>query len=349
MTIRAFGEVDGATIEEVTIRSAAGAVATIISWGAVVRDLTVPLKNGQHQRVVLGFERLEDYVAHSPHMGAICGRFANRIAGGRFTLDGRTYELPRNQADKHTLHGGAKGFSRRPWQIAHRDERSVALTLFSPDGDAGFPGNLTVTCVYRMLEPATLRIELSATTDAPTPVNLAHHSYFNLDGSPSVLEHRLAVSADVFTPNDADAIPTGEIRSVGGQPCDFRATRSLRFPDPRTGTPFRYDVNFPLRRDRLAPSGVPGLDLAHAATLASPLTSLSLETWTSEPGLQLYDGHKIAVPVPGLGGATYGANAGVCLEAQHYPDAPHKAHFPSTILRPSDVYRQVTEYRFLNL
>ncbi|MDJ1159002.1 aldose epimerase family protein [Chelatococcus sp. SYSU_G07232] len=349
MAIRPFGEVDGRTVEEVTIRSAAGAEARVIGWGAVLRDLVVPLATGEPQRVVLGLERLEDYVAHSPHMGAIAGRVANRIAGGRFTVDGRGYDVPRNQDGRHALHGGGRGFGKRPWQVSHHDGASVALTLVSPDGDAGFPGTLTVTCLYRLCEPATLRIELAAVTDAPTPVNLCHHSYFNLDGTPSILDHRLTVAADFYTPTDADLIPTGEIRAVEGTPYDFRANRTVRFPDAETGAPVRYDVNFVLRRDRTEPAAGGGPALAHAATLASTRSNLAMETWTTEPGLQVYDGGKVAIPVPGLGGARYGANAGICLEAQHFPDSPNRAHFPTTLLRPGEVYRQVTEYRFLGM
>jgi aldose 1-epimerase len=337
MTVRVFGETDGQRVEEVTIRSAAGAEAKILTWGAVVRDLVVPLGGGGRQRVVLGLNTLDDYLAHSPHFGAVAGRYANRIAHGRFHLDGELVEVPRNQAGKHMLHGGGAGFGKRPWRLAHAGSDAVALTLVSPDGDAGFPGNLTVTCLYVLREPATLAVELSASTDAPTVVNLAHHSYFNLDGSPDVLDHALQIAGAFMTPVDEELIPTGEIRAVAETPFDFRTPRPLRHPGAG-GEPFHYDHNFVLA----GPAGV----LRPAAMLRSPKNGLGLEVYTTEPGLQLYDGAKMNCPVPGLDGAHYGSRAGLCLEAQRFPDSPNRAHFPSTVLRPGEVYRQVTEYRF---
>ncbi|MBS7698490.1 MULTISPECIES: aldose epimerase family protein [unclassified Chelatococcus] len=345
MSVRQFGEIEGTPVWEITIRSSAGAEAKILSWGAVVRDMTVPLQTGARQRVVLGLNTIDDYLAHSPHMGAIAGRCANRISNGRFKIGDATYELERNFRDKHTLHSG-KSFGKSLWQLAHRDRSSVTLTYVSPNGDSGFPGTVTTTCTYRLLEPATLRVELTATTDAPTPVNLAHHSYFNLDGSPSILDHRLTVSADFYTPTDAELIPTGEIRTVGGTPYDFRSNRSVRFPDAETGAPYAYDANFVLRRDRIEAAGWLDLWLAHAAKFSSPITKLALDVWTTEPGVQVYDGRKLDVPVPGLDGATYKASAGLCLEPQHFPDSPNRPHFPSIILHPEDVYRQISEYRF---
>ena len=182
MTVRAFGEIDGAPVFEVPISSHAGATAKILTWGAVLRELTIPTANGP-QSVVLGLNSMEDYVDHSPHFGAVPGRYANRIANGRFTLDDVEYQLDRKPGDKHTLHGGPHGFGKRIWKLGAYDASSVTLMLESPDGDAGFPGAVTATCVYRMLEPGTLRVELTATTDKPTIVNLTQHAYFNLDGS----------------------------------------------------------------------------------------------------------------------------------------------------------------------
>jgi len=348
MSVREFGVADGEPVREITIRAPKGSArAKVLTWGAVLRDMLVPLPSGELQRVVLGFDSLDAYIAHSPHMGAIAGRVANRIGHGRFTIDGTVYEVDRNQDGRHTLHGGMKGFGKRPWQLAHHDDSSVTLTLLSPDGDHGFPGNVTVTCVYRLLEPATLRIELSATTDRPTPVNLAHHSYFNLDGSPSILDHRMRVEADFITATDADLIPTGEIRSVEGTPYDFRGNRSIRFPDAETGAPVHYDINFVLRRTRLEPSGIPGMPLAHAALVTSLRNNLALDVWTTAPGLQVYDGRKIDLSgIPGLDGAIYGSNAGLALEPQHFPNSINIPHFPSVLLTPGDVYRQVSEFRF---
>jgi aldose 1-epimerase len=335
MTIRTFGEFDGQAVFEATIRSRAGAEARIITWGAVLRELVVPWQNGLRQ-VVLGFEALENYVKHSPFFGATVGRFANRIARGRFALDGVEYDLQLNDG-RNTLHGGFASFGRRPWKLGTYDASSVTLTLHSPNGDGGYPGNLDVTCTYRLLEPAVLQIEMTALTDAPTIVNLAHHSYFNLDGTNDVLDHELTLHCDFYTPADGELIPTGEIRSVAGTPYDFRSPRRIRPEGEFSG----YDTNFVL-----APFPDPATGLAHAATLCAPLSGLVMEMHTTEPGVQFYDGAKVDCPVPGLGGALYGANAGLCLEAQVFPDSPNRRHFPRCVLGPEDAYRQVTEYRF---
>ena len=335
MDVERFGEVDGIEVFEVRLRSAAGATASIISWGAVLRDLIVPSSRGP-QRVVLGLNSLEDYRQYSPHFGATPGRFANRIAGGRFSLDGKDYQLPLNEKGKNTLHGGPNGFGKRPWRLASADENSVTLVLDSPDGDAGFPGTLRATCVYALLEPSTLLVELTATSDAPTVVNLAHHSYFNLDGSSDILDHGVTIDAGFRTPTNADLIPTGEISSVAGTPYDFRTERTVRHPAGTT-----YDTNYviaPMLNARTA--------LAHAATVRSPQNGLTLELHTNQPGVQFYDAAKLNCPVPGLGGAHYGAHAGLCLEAQNFPDAPNHRHFPSSVLRPGEQYHQRSEYRF---
>jgi aldose 1-epimerase len=344
MKPRLFGELDGEPVYEVTIRSDNGTEAKVITWGAVIRDLIVRA-GGKTQRVVLGLNTLEDYVRHSPYFGAIAGRFANRIAHGRFRLGERTYQLSRNQNGKHSLHGGEQGFSQKPWQLAHHDASSVTLTLFSPDGDQGYPGNLTVSCTYRLVG-STLRVELAAAADAETPVNLAQHSHFNLDQSASILDHTLQLAADFYTPTDADLIPTGEISAVAGTPYDFREARPLRMTDPASGGVFHYDINFVLRRERPDPYALNDVSLAHAGTFASPASGVSLEVWTTQPGLQVYDGWMTDVPAAGLDGARYSANSGLCLEPQFFPDSPNRPHFPDAILRPGRTYRQVTEYRF---
>lgn len=344
MTNRIFGEIGEAPVREITLRNAAGAEARILTWGAVVRDLVVPLADGSRQRVILGLETLEDYLNHSPHFGAIAGRYANRIGGGRFLLDGKAYQLPLNQEGQHSLHGGGQGFGKKPWTLLHHDDTSATLGLISPDGEAGYPGTLTITCRYTLTEANALRVELSAFTDQPTILNLCHHSYFNLDGSADILDHELMVRANVMTPVDADLIPDGSILPVSGTPFDFRRPRPIRLAG-EDGTRFWYDHNFVLRRERREP-GISGPELAHAATLASEKSGLAMEVWTTEPCLQVYDGFKLNLPVSGLDGARYGANAGIALEPQHAPDSPNLPHLPSTVLRPGDLYRQVTEYRF---
>ncbi len=334
MTLTTLGHLDdGRAIREVTLRSEAGAVATVMEWGAVVRDLQVPLAGGL-QRVVLGFGRLDHYLKHSPHFGAIAGRFANRIEHGRFVLDGRAYQLPVNQDGKHSLHGGGNGFGKLPWTILHHDAASVTMALHSAAGDAGYPGALTVLCRYALAEPAALRVELTATTDAATIVNLCHHSYFNLDGSADILDHELELRANLITPVDADLIPSGEVESVAGTPFDFRKPRPIRL-EGKGGQRRWYDHNWMLRRDRREVSVMPGLEVAHAATLRSPRNGLSMQVWTTEPAMQFYDGFKTNTPVEGLSGATYGPCAGLCLEPQHVPDSPNLPHFPSTVLSPA--------------
>jgi aldose 1-epimerase len=334
LTKSVFGEIDGAPVYEIAIRSKAGASAKVITWGAVVRDLIVPSPGGS-QRVVLGFDAIEDYVAHSPYFGAVPGRFANRIAYGRFILDGVAYALDRKPGEKHTLHGGPKGFGHRIWTLSDHDDSSVTLTLQSPDGEAGFPGALAAACVYRMLEPATLRVELTATTDMPTIVNLTQHAYFNLDGSPDILDHEVTLFADFFTPSDPELIPTGEIRAVAGTAYDFRAARPVR---NTTGT--AYDTNFVSARP-LGPDG-----LAPIAVVGSPRNGLTLSVFSNQPGVQFYDAAKLNVPVPGLDGARYGAHAGLCLEPQAFPDSPNRRHFTDAVLRPGAEYRHVSEFRF---
>jgi aldose 1-epimerase len=334
MSVHLFGEIGEAPVFEVAIASKAGASAKILSWGAVLRDLVVPSPRGP-QRVTLGLNTIGDYLEHSPSFGAVPGRFANRIANGRFALDGTLYELERKPEEKHTLHGGPNGFGRKIWKLGSVDASSVTLTLESPDGDAGFPGALTATCAYRLVEPATLRVELVAQCDRPTIVNLTQHAYFNLDGSSDVRDHELTLVSDFYTPTDAELIPTGEIRSVAGTPYDFRQPRPIRHASGQT-----YDTNF-------VASHVPDeTGLAPIAKLRSPANGLTLELHSTEPGVQVYDAAKLDCPAPGLEGAHYGPHAGLCLEPQAFPDSPNRRHFSPCVLRPDSEYRHVSEFRF---
>jgi aldose 1-epimerase len=355
MAVTIFGTLpDGSEIREARLATASGCEARILELGATLRDLIVPLQGGALQRVVLGFETLETYDGRSHHAGAIVGRNANRIAHGRFSLDGVSYQLALNEKGKHSLHSGPDGFGRRHWRIIEHAADQATLALFSPAGDQGFPGALALWCRYQLRDPATLALELIATTDAATIVNLAHHPYFNLDASEDARDHELMIAADFVTPTDRELIPTGEIVSVAGTPYDFRAMRPVRHVPSGAAKAFGYDTNFVLRRVGVA--GASGEALAHAATLASPRNGLALELWTSAPGLQLFDGHDMAFASPGLdargldaqglGGRRYGEGAGIALEAQHFPDSANHAHFPSTVLRPGEIWRQRTEYRF---
>lgn len=334
MTVRrtSFGKLsDGSAIEEIVI-AGGDLEVSIISWGAVIRDLRY-----RGETRVLGFGRLEDYVSASPYFGCIAGRYANRIADGCFTLDGKTYQLDLNEGGRTHLHGGTKGFAKLPWQVVDATGDSVLLRLVSPDSDQGYPGQVTVTCRYRIENGETLSLTLEATTDSPTIVNLAAHSYFNLDGTPDTLSHELEIAADHYTPVDDRLIPTGELRSVAGTPFDFRKPRKvyLETKDGRQA----YDHNFVI-----APTA--GATPRHGATLIGPKSRTRMEVLSTEPGLQFYDGAKLAVNLPGLSGHRYGANAGLCLEPQRFPDTPHHPQFGSAVLRPGETYRQVTRYRF---
>ena len=315
MSARSFGQIDQTPVFEVTIASQAGASAKILTYGAVVRDLVVPASNGL-QRVVLGLNTIEDYVAYSPSFGAVPGRFANRIANGRFVLDGVPYQLERRPGQKHTLHGGPHGFGHRIWKLGAYDDSSVELTLESPDGDAGFPGNLSATCVYRLLEPATLRVELTAVSDRPTIVNLTQHSYFNLDGSPDILDHEVTLFADFYTPADADLIPTGEIRAVAGTPYDFRNPRTVRNPG---STP--YDTNF------VAALEPDEEGLAQIAAVRSPKNGLTLSLFSTEPGVQFYSVGAAQLSGARIGRAALRRACGLGPRAAGFPGFAEPAPF----------------------
>lgn len=334
MAIERFGSVSGEDVLQIGLTGLDGTEMKVLTWGAVIRDLIVPFSGGR-QRVLLGLNSIEDYIAHSPYFGAVVGRHANRIGGAKFTLDGKTYTLDANEG-ANQLHGGSQGFGTRLWRvIAHSDE-SVTLSLVSEDGDMGYPGRLIATCTYTLLPSATVRIELTATSDQPTPVNLTTHGYFNLDGSPNILAHHLMIAGDYITPTRRDLIPDGEILRVADSAYDFTVPRVIGAELINDDT--LYDTNFVLR----GPYGV----LRRGATLASPVNGLNMELWTTEPGVQFYAGHMIDIPVSGLNGAKYGRHAGLCLEPQRFPDSPNNAHFPSSLLNPGQVSKQVSELRF---
>ncbi len=331
--VRLFGEAAGAAVHEVTLRTGGGLLAHVLTWGAVIRDLQVPV-GGEQRSVVLGFERLEDYLAHSPFFGAIAGRYANRIAGGRFAIDGVTHALDRNEAGRTTLHGGRGGFSQRIWTIEALDEASVLLSLLSGDGDQGFPGRVRATCRYSLSDEDGLTVALQAETDRPTHVNLAQHSYFNLDGGGTVEGHWLQIHAEAFTEVDPWLIPTGRCLPVAG--LGLSPDRAVRVADCRL-----LDLNFVLSE----PAGAG--QLRRAARMVASGGDLELQVRTTKPGLQVYDGHLLAVPVPGLGGRRYGRRAGLCLETQFFPDSPNRPEFPGSLLQPGQVYDHRTDYRFL--
>lgn len=348
VNVSRLGSFEGSDVLEARLTAPNGACAAVMSYGASLRDLAVPARGGPRQ-VALGFPAFDSYPEHGSHFGATAGRYANRIAEGRFVLDGTNHQLPLNQTNRHSLHGGGKGFGKRNWTLVQAGGDQAVFALVSPDGDAGFPGTLGVFCTYRLGTSAAgqtvFGTELTATTDAPTVVNLCHHTYWNLDGAADILDHDLMLRANLITPVDVDLIPDGTLAPVAGTPFDFRTPRPIHRLNA-DGTRFWYDHNFMLRRDRREPSTAAGLEIAHAATLASRTSRLAMEVWTTEPAMQVYDGQGIKPPVPGHHGGLYGPCAGIALEPQHVPDSPNLPHFPTTVLRPGEVYRQVTEYRF---
>jgi aldose 1-epimerase len=325
---------DGQSVQRFSI-TGGGLTANLIGFGAALQDLRL---QGHDAPLVLGFDRFEDYPAHSPYFGAIAGRYANRIRDGRFLIDGKRYQAEQNFLGKHTLHGGDNGFFRRVWNVVLHGSDFVTFGLHDPDGSMGFPGAIDVTCTYRLKIPGTLSIELTATCDEPTLCNLAHHSYFNLDdgGASDILDHRLMLAASAYLPNDEELIPTGVVKPVDGTSFDFRLARLIRMQSE--GEQLAYDHNFCLASTR-GP-------LKQAAWVQGAASGVEMEIWTTEPGLQFYAGHKVAREVPGLGGRSYKAYAGFCLEPQIWPDSPNHPYFPQAILWPGEIYRQITEYRF---
>lgn len=325
---------DGEPVHRIRIEGG-GLQASILTWGAVIQDLRLA---GHQPPLVLGFETFDYYPSHSPFFGAIAGRFANRISGGRFVIDGVLHQADTNYLGRHTLHGGDKGVGKRVWSLTGEGRDVVTLSLRDGHGEMGFPGNLDIACTYRLRTGGVLSVELSAVTDRPTLCNLAHHSYFNLDdgGTGDALDHLLEIDAADYLPVDGELIPTGSVTPVDGTDFDFRSPRTIRCE--REGRQIEYDSNW-----CLAASPRP---CSRAGSLRGGHSGVSMEVWTTEPGLQFYAGHKVAREVPGLEGRRYGAFAGICLEPQIWPDAPNHLQFPQAVLRPGERYRQTSEYRF---
>lgn len=335
-----FGRAEGKTVYLFTLKNAAGMVAKITNYGTLLTELHVPDRNGKTADVVLGLDTLEDYLKGHPMFGALAGRVANRIAGARFTLDGKEYVLARNNGPNH-IHGGVKGFDKYVWDAEAADTPegpSLRLTRTSPDGEEGYPGNLSVAVVYTLTPKNELRIEMTATTDAPTIVNLAHHTYWNLAGHASgdVLGHELQIDADRYTPAEAGLIPVGTMEPVAGTPYDFRSPKKIGADIGKI--PPGYDTNFVI-------NGQPGT-LRRAARLKDPASGRVLELHTTAPGMQVYTANYMKGR-KGKGGAVYEKHHGVCLETQHHPDSIHKPDWPTVVLRPGQTYRHVMVHRFL--
>jgi len=335
---------NGIEITQYTLTNARGMSVQVITYGGIITALRVPDRHGNLGDVVLGHEALEGYLTNNPYFGCITGRFANRIAGGRFTLDGVTYQLAVNRAPNH-LHGGQVGFDKRVWQATveqGEDAVSLALAYLSKDGEENYPGNLLVTVTYTLTQENALRISYRASTDQPTVLNLTNHTYFNLAGGGTILDHALMINADHFTPIDEAMIPTGELQPVAGTPFDFRQPMRvgarIDAPDEQLRRAGGYDHNFVL-------NGPPG-ELRPAARLNDPTSGRVLEVSTTEPAVQLYTGNYLDGTIVGKGGVAYEPRAGLCLETQHFPDSPNHPHFPSTVLRPDQAFHSVTVFAF---
>jgi aldose 1-epimerase len=337
-----FGKLDdGTTVDIYTLTNANGAAAKIMTYGATLTELHVPGRDGKMGDVVLGFDNLAQYVKGHPYFGSTVGRVANRIAKGKFTLDGKEYTLAVNNGPNH-LHGGLKAFDKVVWKaepVKSADGAAVKFAYHSPDGEEGYPGNLDVAVTYTLTNDNTLRIDYTAKTDKATPVNLTNHAYFNLAGQGDVLGHRMMLAADRYVVVDDTLIPTGELKEVRGTPMDFRTPHSIGVRIDQVGAdPKGYDHCYVLN------SG--GRSFALAARVTEPTTGRVMEMYTDEPGVQFYTGNFLDGSLTGKGGFVYQKHAAFCLEAGSFPDAVNHPSFPSVILRPGETYRQRTEYRF---
>lgn len=339
----AFGPlVDGRETSLFVLRNASGIEAAISDLGASLISLRMPDRDGQLADIVLGYGDPECYRTNPCYFAATIGRYANRIAGARFELDGNAYRLAANDGPNH-LHGGVRGFDKRLWSAQpHPGAQRLALRYRSADGEEGYPGNLDVEVVYELTAADTLRIDYSATTDRPCPVNLTNHSYFNLAGGGDILGHELRLAASHFTPIGEGCIPTGEVRPVAGTPFDFSIPAvigsRIDAQDGQLRAGKGYDHNFVLH-------GQPGT-LRTAAELYDRRSGRALRVLTTQPGVQLYTGNYLDGSVAGKGGVAYGRHAGLCVETQHFPDSPNRPAFPSVILRPGQRYRHTTVYQF---
>jgi aldose 1-epimerase len=345
----AYGRLsDGTEVDRFILANTQGMCVTVITYGGIITSLRVPDRDGRAENVVLGFDALDGYITASSYFGAIIGRYANRIANGRFAIDGIEYRVTANEAP-NALHGGHRGFDKAAWKVEEADETPdgmhLTLSHFSADGEEGYPGNLTSSVRYTVTASNELRIEYAAETDQPTIVNLTNHSYFNLAGAGAgdVLDHELMINADAFTPVGETLIPTGEIRPVAGTPFDFRQPTvigaRIRAVDDQIGIARGYDHNWVLRRNDAN-------SLSRAARAVEPRTGRVLEVHTTQPGLQFYSGNLLNGRIVGAGGLRYRQSDGFCLETQHFPDSPNHPAFPSTVLRPGQEYRTTTVFRF---
>jgi len=337
-----FGKLpDGTGIELYTLTNSKGLKVRIMTYGGTIVSLEVPDRNGKPGDTVLGYDSLDGYLKNNPYFGSIVGRYGNRIAKGKFTLDGITYQLAKNDGENH-LHGGIKGFDKAVWTaepVRGEGVVGVKLSYLSKDGEEGYPGNLSCTVIYTLTEENELKISYEATTDKATPVNLTSHSYFNLagQGEGDILGNVLMLNAEAYTHVDKGLIPTGEILPVKGSPMDFTSPKAIgaQIAEVKGG----YDHNFVLRG-----GGAGKLELA--VQVYEPTSGRVMEIYTTEPGIQFYSGNFLDGTITGKGGKVYQKHYGFCLETQHFPDSPNHPNFPPTILRPGEKYTSLTVHKF---
>jgi aldose 1-epimerase len=344
---QSFGKTtDGHAVDRYTLKNANGMEADIITRGAVVTRLLVPGRSGASADVVLGFDTLEGYLKENPYFGAIVGRYGNRIANGRFTLNGKTYTLATNNGS-NALHGGLKGFDKQLWTarpVSSPDGQAIELTYVSKDGEEGYPGTLTAKVIYTLTTANALRIQYDITTDQDTVANVTNHSYFNLagQGTGDILSHEIMINADRFTPVDSTLIPTGELRAVAGGPFDFRKPMTIgsRITANEEQIKFGkgYDHNYVL-------NGEAGT-LRQAVRVTEKTSGRVMDVYTTEPGVQFYTGNFLDGSLKGKGGKVYAFRNGFCLETQHFPNSPNTPSFPSTVIKAGEHYKSQTEYRF---
>jgi aldose 1-epimerase len=339
-----FGKTsDGTPVELYTLANQHGVEAKIMTRGAIVVSLKTPDRNGKLADVVLGFDSLDGYLHENPYFGAIVGRYGNRIAHGRFTLNGTEYKLARNNGE-NALHGGLKGFDKAVWKVRHADAHSLELGYLSRDGEEGYPGNLEVTVRYTLSEDNELKLDYTAKTDKATVQNLTNHSYFNLagEGRGDVLGNQLTINADRITPVDKGLIPTGELENVAGTPFDFRKPEAIgariNADDEQIRLGGGYDHNFVLNKS--------GDALALAATVYEPRSGRVLEVFTTQPGVQLYTANFLDGTIKGKSGHAYARRSALCLETQHFPDSPNHPKFPTTTLQPGQTFHSTTAWKF---
>lgn len=339
ITDKPFGTFEEKPVKEYTLTNKNGMQVSVINYGGAVTRLVTPDKNGTMGDVVTGFESLEGFLQKGvPYFGALIGRYGNRIANAKFTLDGKTYTLPANN-DGNSLHGGDKGFDKVYWNIDKQGDNSLKLTYQSKDGEQGYPGNLNVEVIYTLTEDNSLKIDYTATTDKPTPVNLTNHAYFNLSAGKdsTILNHELELKADKYTPVNKKLIPTGKIEDVKGGPMDFTTAKVIG--KDLAAVDGGFDHNWVLNKN--------GTALEKVATLYDPGSGRVMDVYTTEPGIQFYSGNFLNGTLTNTkNGQKYIKHAALCLETQHFPDSPNEPGFPNTILKPGETYKQTTIYKF---